>query len=158
MYDARTGQFAQVGKPYKTKPGFCLIVGPQWKGEQPAGIEAIIRSSTQLANAISRVLMDDTPEDREAIQPVINQVVAYPLKEFDGKMKTMTWNRSPSLPGPKSDGGGETAWVVPEKYFDQLPAVLDSVAPLPGEEALDGQFRVVARRGQRRLGNQEGDR
>ena len=44
MYDARTDQFAEVGKPYNTKPGFYLIVGPQWKGEKPAGIEAIIRS------------------------------------------------------------------------------------------------------------------
>ena len=37
MYDARTDQFAEIGKPYDTKPGFYLIVGPQWKGEKPAG-------------------------------------------------------------------------------------------------------------------------
>ena len=29
MYDARTDQFAEIGKPYDTKPGFYLIVGPQ---------------------------------------------------------------------------------------------------------------------------------
>jgi hypothetical protein len=33
--------------------------------------------------------------------------------------------------------------VVPEKFFDQLGTVLDTVAPLPGEEALYGQFRVL---------------
>ena len=32
---------------------------------------------------------------------------------------------------------------MPEKFFDQLPAVLDTVAPLPGEEALYGQFRAL---------------
>ena len=143
MYDARTDQFAEIGKPYDTKPGFYLIVGPQWKGEKPAGIEAVIRSSTALANAIPRVLMDDTPEDRAAIQPVINQIVAYPLKDFDGKMKTKDWSKAPAIPGPKSEGGGETAWVVPEKFFDQLPAVLETVAPLPGEEALYGQIRAL---------------
>jgi hypothetical protein len=143
MYDARTDQFAEVGKPYDTKPGFYLIVGPQWKGEKPAGIEAVIRSSTELANAIPRVFMDDTQEDRAAIQPVINQIVAYPLKDFDGKMKTKDWSKAPAIPGPKSEGGGETAWVVPEKFFDQLPAVLETVAPLPGEEALYGQLRVL---------------
>ncbi len=143
MYDARTDQFAEIGKPYNTKPGFYLIVGPQWKGEKPAGIEAVIRSSTALANAIPRVFMDDTAEDRAAIQSVINQIVAYPLKDFDGKMKTKEWSKAPAIPGPKSEGGGETAWVVPEKFFDQLPTVLETVAPLPGEEALYGQFRVL---------------
>ena len=143
MYDARTDQFANVGKPYDTKPGFYLIVGPNWKGEKPAGIEAVIRSSTALANVIPRVLMDDTAEDRAAIQPFINQIVAYPLKDFDGRMKSKDWSQAPAIPGPKSEGGGETAWVVPEKFFDQLGMVLDTVSPLPGEESLYGQFRVL---------------
>jgi len=143
MYDARTDQFAEVGKPYSTQPGFYLIAGPEWKGEKPAGIEAVIRCSTALANVIPRVLMDDTAEDRAAIQSAINQIVAYPLKDFDGKMKIQDWSKAPALPGPKSEGGGETAWVVPEKFFDQLPEALQTVAPLPGEEALYGQFRVL---------------
>ena len=46
--------------------------------------------------------MDDTAEDRKAIQPVINQIVAYPLKDFDGKMKTKDWSKAPAIPGPKS--------------------------------------------------------
>jgi len=29
FYDARTDQFANIGKPYGTKPGFYLIVGPK---------------------------------------------------------------------------------------------------------------------------------
>ena len=143
LYDARTDQFAELGKPYKTKPGFYLLVGPKWKGDKPAGIEAVVRSSTALANAIPRVFMDDTPEDRKAIQSVINQIVFYSLKDFDGKMKTKDWAQAPAVPGPKSEGGGETKWVVAEKFFDQLGTVLDTVPPLPGEEALYGQFRVL---------------
>ena len=53
--------------------------------QKPAGIEAVVRSSTALANAIPRVLMDDTDQDHKAIQPVIDQIVAYPLKDFDGR-------------------------------------------------------------------------
>ena len=143
MYDARTDQFAEIGKPYGTKPGFYLIVGPNWKGKKPTGINAVVRSSTSLANAIPRVFMDDTTEDRKAIQSVINLIVAYPLKDFDGKMKTKNWSKAPTIPGPKSEGGGETKWVEPEKFFDQLGAVLDTVPPFPGEEALYGQFRVL---------------
>ena len=109
----------------------------------PAGIAAVVRSPTELANVIPRVFMDDTKEDREAIQAVTDQIVAYPLADFDGSMKTTDWSEAPAIPGPKSEGGGETAWVVPEKFFDQLGAVLDPVAPLPGEEALYAQFRAL---------------
>lgn len=143
LYDARTDQFAQLGKPYGTKPGFYLLAGPNWKGEVPAGIAAVIHSSTELANTIPRVFMDDTDEDRATIQEVLDQIVAYPLKDFDGKMKTMDWSEAPEIPGPKSEGGGETAWVVPEKFFDQLGAVLDTVPPLPGEEAMYAQYRAL---------------
>ena len=143
LYDARTDQFAQLGKPYATEPGFYLLVGPNWNGTVPAGIAAVVRSSTELANVIPRVFMDDTEKDREAIQAVIDRIVAYPLADFDGTMKTTDWSEAPAIPGPKSEGGGETAWVVPEKFFDQLGTVLDTVAPLPGEEALYAQYRAL---------------
>jgi hypothetical protein len=102
----------------------------------------VVRSSTEFANAIPRVFMDDTAADRKAIQKFINQVVAYPLSDFDGKMKTMEWAKAPNIPGPKGDGG-ETKWVVPEKFFDQFPEVLAAVPPLPGEEALYSNFRAL---------------
>lgn len=145
LYDARVDQFGHVGKAYQTKPGFYLLVGPNWKGTPPAGIADVIRSPTALANAIPRIFMDDTAADRKAIQKVLNQVVFYPLEDFDGKMKTIDWAKAPTIQGPKSadGGGGETKWVIPEKFFDQLPAALDSVPPLPGEEALYAQFRLL---------------
>src|SRR5450432_1427178 len=134
LYDARTDEFSAIGKAYGTKPGFYLMVGPDWKGETPPGITAVVRSSTSSAFVAPRIFMDDTSEDRAAIQPVLNQVVFYPLSEFDGKMKTKDWSKLPHFPAPESKG--ETSWVNPEIFFDQLPAVMRSVPPLPGEEAL----------------------
>jgi hypothetical protein len=142
LYDARTDQFGHVGKPYNTQPGFYLLVGPNWKGLKPVGITDIVRCPTALANGIPRVFQDDTPEDKKAIQAVINQIVAYPLKDYTGKMKTIDWAKAPDIPGPKSDGG-ERKWVIPEKFFDQLAEVLQTVDALPGEEALYGQFRLL---------------
>lgn len=144
LYDARTDQFAELGKAYQTKPGFYLLVGPNWNGEKPAGVEAVIRARTALANGIPRIFMDDTPEDRAAIQRVINQVVFYPLSKFDGKMKTIDWKNTPNFEGPKSDASaGETKWVIPETFFDQFPEIVASVSPLPGEEAMYAQFRQL---------------
>src|SRR4029077_684629 len=134
LYDARTDEFSAIGKAYGTKPGFYLMVGPDWKGETPAGITAVVRSSTSSAFCAPRIFMDDTAEDHVAVQPVISQVVFYPLSEFDGKMKTRDWSKLPHFPAPPAKG--ETKWVNPETFFDQLPAVMKSVPPLPGEEAL----------------------
>lgn len=146
LYDARTDQFGQLGKPYGSKPGFYLLVGPKWKGTKPAGITDIIRSPTSLANAIPRIFQNDAPEDKKALQPLINQIVFYPLKDFTGKMKTIDWAKIPQISVPQSTGdtgGGETKWVIPEKFFDQFGDALAAVAPLPGEQALYGQFRLL---------------
>src|SRR5688572_32819991 len=58
---------------------------------------------------------------------------AYPLAEFDGKMKKHDWSKLPHFPQPDS-GGAETKWVSPEAFFDQLPLLLDDATPLAGEE------------------------
>jgi len=136
LYDARTDECSEIGKQYGTKPGFYLLVGPNWTGNPPADIIAVVRSSTNVVFAVPRIFMDDTPEDHEAIQSVLSQINFYPLSEFDGKMKTADWRKLPHFPAPASRGQGETKWVNPDTYFDELPAVMKQVPPLPGEEAL----------------------
>ena len=140
LYDTRTDEIARIGKQYGSKPGFYMIVGRNWKGKVPAGIIAVVRSPTDLVFAIPRIQMDDTAEDRKAIQPPLSQVVMYPLSQFDGKMKTVDWSKIPSVPVP---AGPPNKWVNPETYFDDLPAVMKEVPPLPGEEALYGQIAAV---------------
>src|SRR5271166_3072429 len=68
LYDARTDEFSEIGKQYDTKPGFYMMVGPNWKGETPAGITAVVRSSTPLTFVVPRIFMNDTPEDHAAVQ------------------------------------------------------------------------------------------
>jgi hypothetical protein len=142
MTDARTDSFASIGKQYATKAGFYLLVGPNWKGDAPAGVNATYRSPTDLAAIFPRVFQDDTPEDKRAIQPLLSQIVIYPLSEFDGKMKTRDWTKTPSFPAP-SGGSGETKWVIPETFFDELPQVFKEIPPLPGEESLYRMFQSV---------------
>jgi hypothetical protein len=142
LADARTDAFGEIGKQYGTKPGFYLLVGPNWKGTVPNGITAVIHSPTDLAGIFPRVFQDDTPEDKAAIQPLLSQIVVYPVAEFDGKMKTMDWKSTPAFPAPPSTSA-ETKWVIPEKFFDELPVVMKQIPPLPGEEALYKTFQSV---------------
>jgi hypothetical protein len=141
LYDARTDQFGEMGKAYGTEPGFYLIVGPNWDGVTPEGITAVMQSTTEFAFLGPRIFLNDTDEDRAAVQPVINKIEAYPLTEFDGKVKVKDWSKTPSFPTPPSEG--ENKWVVPEMFFDQLPVVMDLVPPMPGEEALYASIRQV---------------
>jgi hypothetical protein len=140
--DARTDSFGQIGKQYGTKPGFYLLVGPNWNGTIPTGITAVLRSPTDLVAVLPRIFQDDTPEDKAAVQALLNQVMVYPLNEFDGKMKTIDWKKTPAFPAPPSTGE-ETKWVIPEKFFDELPIVIKQIAAQPGEEALYAVIRSV---------------
>lgn len=142
MVNLRTDGFAQLGKMYGTTPGFYLLVGPNWQGEIPKGITKVFRSSTNTGFAAPRVFQDDTPEDRKAIQSVLQWISMYPLAEYDGKMKSVDWSKIKTVPAA-SASDAETKWVFPEKFFDQLPDILADAPPLPGEESRYGQMRAL---------------
>lgn len=142
ILDLRTDAFAQLGKMYGTTPGFYMLAGPSWHGEEPKGISKVFRCPTNTAFVGPRIFQDDTPEDKQAIQGVLQQVVMYPLAEYDGTQKSIDWHK---LRRVEADVGGprETQWVFPEKFFSELPAVLADAPPLPGEEARYAQVLAV---------------
>src|SRR5215813_12134637 len=91
IVDLRTDSFANLGKMYGSKAGFYLLAGPTFKGDTPKGINEVFISKSNTGFLCPRVFMDDTDEDRKSIQPLISQMDAYPLSEFDGKMKVRDW-------------------------------------------------------------------
>jgi hypothetical protein len=140
VVDIRTDSFANLGKMHGTRPGFYLLVGPNWKGTVPKGITQVFRSQSNSGFIVPRVFMDDTAADRAAVRPLVSQIDVYPLSQFDGALKTVDWSKTPSIPGPRPPAdGSEAPKVFPGKFFDQLPAVLQDAKPLPGEEALYAQ-------------------
>jgi hypothetical protein len=68
----------------------------------------------------------------------------YPLSQYDGKVKKRNWAKLPKFPAQASDGKAETKWVIPEQFFDELPALLKDAKPLPGEEARYAQMSALA--------------
>jgi hypothetical protein len=142
IVDLRTDSFVQLGKMYGTTPGFYLLVGPNWKGDVPKGITKVFRSPTNTGIVAPRVFLDDTPEDKRAIQQSLPGIMMYPVAEFDGTMKTRNWANLPKAPAPPATEE-ETQWVLPDKFVDELPAVLADAPPLPGEEARYAQVVAV---------------
>ncbi len=142
IVDLRTDSFVQLGKMYRTMPGFYLLVGPRWNGEVPKGITRVFRASSNTGLVAPRIFQDDTPQDKQAIQGVLTGISMYPLAEYDGRMKINEWSKLPRIPGGPP-GEEETRWVIPEKFFDELPAVLADAPPLAGEEARYSQVLAV---------------
>ena len=140
--DLRTDGFVRLGKMYGTTPGFYLLAGPDWRGATPKGITQVFRSTTNTGFIAPRIFLDDTSEDRRAIQPLLRQIMLYPLEEFDGQMKSIDWSTISKLPNVAT-GEAEVVWVPPESFFDTLPAVLADAPPLPGEEARYAQVLAV---------------
>jgi len=140
--DERTDGFAKVGQMYNTKPGFYLVTGKDWKGKVPDGITGVITCPTRYGLILPRVFQLDDAADKEAVQPLINQINQYPLSEFDGKMKIIDWRKTKTTP-PDNSGGGETKWVRPETFFDQLPDIIKEVPPQKGEEAWYAQVNSL---------------
>ncbi len=142
VVDTRTDAFAQIGAMYDTKPGFYLLVGPDWNGDVPEGINKVFRSTTQTAFIVPRVFLSDTPEDLQAVQKLTQGINVYPLAEYDGKMKIKDWKTIPNFP-TSSQSNEETHWVFPEKIFDELPAVLKDAPAHEGEQARYAQLLAV---------------
>ncbi|MGW8812273.1 DUF1214 domain-containing protein [Gordonia terrae] len=135
--DQRTDSFVELGAMYGTAPGCYLLAPDDWEGDIPAGIAGVFRFDTRIAVCIPRVFMDDTDEDRAAIQGVLNRIMAYPLDQFTGEPKVTDWTDVPSFPtGNATEGEAETQWVDPSVFFDTLPEVLREVPPRPGEESM----------------------
>ena len=142
--DQRTDSFADVGCMHGTRPGAYLVVGPDWQGDTPAGIAGVFRCPTRHAYCLPRVFFTAEPGDREAALPAINQIMAYPLEEFDGAFRETDWSRSRWLPAvavrARRNGG-----VTPDGFLDALPTILADVPPLPGEEPLYARLHELAR-------------
>lgn len=143
--DLRTDSFAELGKQYGTRPGFYLLVGPGWKGKVPAGISKVFRATTNTGMLIPRVFQNNSPEDKQIVRSVISNIDAYPLSEFTGKMKTHDWSTLPIIksPGSEEHQQSENQWVNPEKFFDELPALLADAKPRPGEEIMYQQMAYL---------------
>jgi hypothetical protein len=132
-----------MGKMYGTKPGFYLLAGPTWNGTVPSGINGVFHAKTTLGVVIPRVFLDDTPEDLQAVQPLISKIIMYPLSKFTGQQQTKDWTTAPKFPSQAPQGEEETKWVDPRTFFDELGDVMKEVPPLPGEEALYANIQSV---------------
>jgi hypothetical protein len=64
-----------------TEPGDYLVVGPDWKGEVPAGIKAVFRSGTLFSGVFYRTQLFG-PEDMPNVVKIQSGYQSMPLPWF----------------------------------------------------------------------------
>ena len=67
----------------------------------------------------------------------------YPLAEFDGTMKSIDWAKHAAGSRAAGTATRKRSGSRPEKFVDELAAVLADAPPLPGEEARYAQVLAV---------------
>ena len=85
LTDGNTYNFGYIGsRATGNEPGDYLVVGPDWKGEAPAGIKKVFSSTTPFALALYRTQLFD-PEDMPNVEKVQAGYKAQPLSAFLGR-------------------------------------------------------------------------
>jgi hypothetical protein len=117
--------------------GKYLLVGPNWKGEQPAGIDRVIRSDTDLALVLYRTQLMG-PSDLDNVKKIQDGYQVTPLSVF--------LNQPPPPPAPAID------FVPPlsrdqektsPQFFDILDFALKFAPTVPSEKDLRARFATI---------------
>ena len=101
LYDARTDEFSELGKPYGTKPGFYLVVGPDWKGERPPASTAVVRSSTCAGVCHSAHFHGRHRRGSQGHPACAERDQRLPAVAVRREDKAQGLDQAPALPGPE---------------------------------------------------------
>ena len=134
LIDLYTHNFAYVGSlTTGNGAGTFLVAGPDWDGEKPAGISAVIRSETNLIFNVTRTQLFG-PDDLARVEEIQNAYNLQPLSSFLGT------EAPPAEPTPEFPEWAEGA-QFDERFFaylDFMMTLLDK--PGAGEEELWGRL------------------
>jgi len=126
LVDANTFNFGYMGsRATGNKAGSYMVVGPDWQGETPAGIQKVFRSSTQFAVAIFRTQLFG-PTDMPNVKKVQLGYKSQPLSAF--------LNQPAPAVGSSIDYPNIDKELVKTNFFEYLDFVLQFAPPGPEEK------------------------
>ena len=115
--DMYTFNFAYVGsRTTGNDAGKFLLAGPDWHGETPAGVKAVIRSETEFAFVLYRTQLF-TPVDIDNVKRIQAGYKVEPLSHFLGKPSTPLRASSPLHHAAQRRGGKNLARVFQRAQF-----------------------------------------
>jgi hypothetical protein len=126
LVDGNTYNYGYIGsRATGNEAGDYMVVGPDWKGEKPAGIKKVFTSTTPFSVAGYRTQLFNA-EDMPNVVKVQAGYKAQPLSAF---------LKQPAPPAaPKIDFVPATTAGIKANFFEYLEAALQLVPPVPEEK------------------------
>ena len=120
--------------PPATKPGDYLVAGPDWKGETPAGIKKVFRSTTQfsLADLPHPALQSGGHAERGQDPVRLQSAAALGLSQTAGPPA------APAINFPKINKG-----LVKTNFFEYLDFALQFAPPGPEEKEIRAKLASI---------------
>jgi hypothetical protein len=135
LIDGNTYNFGYIGtRATGTEPGDYLVVGPDWKGGMPTGIEKVFHSTTPFVFANFRTQLFN-PSDMPNVEKVQAGYKAQPLSDF---------LKQPAPPAaPKIDFVPATTAGIKDNFFQYLDAALQYVPETPKDKAIRAKLAKI---------------
>jgi hypothetical protein len=135
LIDGNTYNYGYIGsRATGNEPGDYLVVGPDWKGETPAGIKKVFTSTTPFSLAGIRTQLFN-PEDMLNVEKVQAGYKAQPLSAF---------LKQPAPPAaPKIDFLPATSEGVKDNFFEFLAFALQFVPPSPEDKDVRARLASI---------------
>lgn len=135
LIDGNTYNYGYIGtRATGNDAGDYMVVGPDWSGETPAGIEKVFRSSTQFALTIYRTQLFG-PDDMPDVVKVQAGYDVRPLSKFLGEP-------APAA-APPVDFPAVSADLVKTNFFGYLDFALQFAPESPAEEEIRAKLAKI---------------
>ena len=135
LIDGNTYNYGYIGRRANgNDAGDYMIVGPEWKGETPAGVKKVFQSSTQFSLALYRTQLFD-PGDIGNVTKVQAGYKAQPLSAY---RKQPAPTASPVVNFPKIDKE-----LVKTNFFEYLDFCLQFAPALENEKDIRAKLARI---------------
>jgi hypothetical protein len=135
LEDDNTFNFGYIGsRATGNDAGDYMVVGPDWKGETPAGIKKVFRSSTQFALAGYRTQLFN-PAD---MPKVVKVQAGYKVQPLSAYLKQPAPAAAPAINFPKIDKE-----MVKTNFLEYLDFALQFAPAGPEEQAIRAKLARI---------------
>ncbi|MDF2996958.1 MAG: cell envelope protein [Xanthobacteraceae bacterium] len=135
LCDGNTYNYGYIGtRATGSEAGDYMVVGPNWKGDTPAGIKQVFRSSTQFSVAGYRTQLFG-PDDLDNVKKV---QAGYKVQMLSGYLKQTPPPAAPTIDFPKIDKE-----LVKTNFFDYLDFALQFAPEQDNEKEIRAKLARI---------------